>query len=181
MILKTQTLSYTTFIALTLIVISGCLIIFFSSIGQPGGKNNLSWKKYVDQKHGFSVEVPASWQDKLGFIYPEDETDIQKRFTLRFETIENCTSSSSGEYIKTEILPYPYIKIRPLGNQLLNGFVVAYYHLDNITPGPEAMVFNCPYLIRLGMDTAVLKDADTLLSHIISSMKVWSPGKDSQL
>jgi hypothetical protein len=177
MISKTQTWSYTTFLALILVVIAGCLIIFFSSGGQPAGKDHLSWKKYVDNEHGFSLEVPSEWPTPK---YWEVQTyEVQEGFIVQTQTLENCTNSS--DYLKTEIDPFYSVEIEPLKNSRLDGFVLKDYHLDSITPGPEAYIFNCPYLIRLGLNSKDFPNPDTLFRHIVSSVKIWSPVKNSQL
>jgi hypothetical protein len=171
MIKQTQTWSYTTFLALMLVVIADCFIIFFSSAGQPNGKGNLSWKKYVDNDHGFFIEVPSEWPPPK---YWEVQTyEVQERFIVQTQTLENCTNSS--DYIKTDISPFYSFEIEPLNNSRLDGFILKDIHLDTITPGPEAFIFNCPYLIRLGFNPTGFQNADAIFQHIVSSVKIWSP------
>jgi hypothetical protein len=149
---------------------------FSSSRTQLGKGKKLPWKEYVDNKHGFSLEIPSDWQGSLTEINIYEK---QEGFLISTETLDPCIDAS--EYIQKNIAPYANIKIEPLENSGLDGFVVMNFHLDNITPGPEALIFNCPYLIRLGFNPESFQNADIIFKHIISSVKVWSPVKDSQM
>ena len=140
-------------------------------------KNNAaaSWKIYVDSEHGFSLEIPSDWQGKPERV---EFSEPQNRFVTQTQTLNPCTNAS--DYIKNNPANFTYHEIELLQNSHLDGFIVKNLHLDNITPGPEAYIINCPYLIRLGLNSSDFPNPDALFQHIVSSMKVWkTPAKST--
>lgn len=128
-------------------------------------------KTYTDEGHGFSFQYPGRWgkittsDARFWDSFPVSVTPIN---------VENCTTAD--EYFKKEISPYYHdIQTAPISNPDLDGFVVQERHLDLVTPGPEAYIINCPYVIRLGFDPTGFDDGEMLFEYIISSFKTWKP------
>ena len=90
--------------------------------------------------------------------------------------VQNCTTAD--DYFKKEIFPYyANLKTVPISNPRLDGFMVEEHHLDYITPGPEAYIINCPYVIRLGFNPTGFNEGEKTFDRIISSFKTWSPSE----
>jgi len=122
------------------------------------------------------MEILPDWQGKLGTV---ENFESQDRFVVQTETLDLCTNTS--DYLKNNSVKLYGHVVEPLENSQLDGFMVRDIHLDNITPGPEAYILNCPYLIRLGLNSDDFPNPDTLFQHIVSSVKIWPPAKNSQL
>lgn len=134
-----------------------------------------TWKKYIDEKHGFSLRYPAEWANVSGKEVDESSGE-PSGISITTNDVENCTTADN--YLKAEILPYyGTIKVVPIPNPRLNGFVVEKLHLDNITPGPEAYIMNCPYVIRLGFNPTGINAEGKMFDGIISRFETWKPSE----
>lgn len=171
-------LIFTLFI-FSIIVFTGIYLAKAHHYESISTNEKITWREYADNKNGFSIEVPSSWSPKPWRV---EMDEVQKGFIVQVESLYDSTSSV--EYYSKHIAPYPgwkNIRIEPLGNSNLDGFIVEDLHLDDNTPGPEALVFNYPHLIKLEFNPTGIKNGETIFQHIISSMKVWktsAQGKD---
>lgn len=130
-------------------------------------------KTYIDERHGFSFEYPDEWGEILNTEVTLGDSEPSGISVLPFE-VKNCTTADN--YFQEEVLPY-YANIRRvnISNPNLDGFVVEDHHLDNVTPGPEAYIMNCPYVIRLGCNSVGIDEGEKVFDQIIASFKTWQP------
>jgi len=133
------------------------------------------WKTYVDEKHGFSFQYPDYMSQLNEIEVTLGDPEPSGISVVPFD-VNNCSTAS--DYFEKEILPYyPSIQTVPISNPLLDGFIVRRSHLDNVTPGPEAYIINCPYVIRLGFNPTGINDGEDVFDEIISSFKTWQPNR----
>jgi hypothetical protein len=131
------------------------------------------WKTHIDEKHGFSFQYPGGWADVSGGYVDSGEPS---GISVTPIAVPNCTTADN--YLKEEILPYyANLKTVPISNPRLDGFIVEEHHLDLITPGPEAYIINCPYVIRLGFNPTGFNEGDKLFEEIILSFRTWKPSE----
>jgi hypothetical protein len=131
--------------------------------------DDIEWSVYTDKEHGFSVEIPAIWKSNYWSAITHEE---QTETIFHTYTISECTNAE--DYLKKEIFPHRSNGIEKWPNKEIDGFIVHGIQLDNITPGCEAVIVNCPYLIRLRVNFSNYKDPQKLFNHMVSSVKTWS-------
>ncbi len=134
---------------------------------------NTPWKTYIDEKHGFSFQFPDYWVNKSEeYAEPREPSGI----SVTPIEVPNCTTAD--DYFQKEILPSSVnIRKAPIANSPLDGFIIKEGHLDYLTPGPEAYIINCPYVIRLGFNPTGIRDGEDVFDEIISSFKTWKPSE----
>lgn len=130
-------------------------------------------KTYTDYKHGYSFSYPKTWSNTSKGSYSIEGT--QSGISVSSIDVEDC--STATRYFEKEVMPFfPDVKKSSILNPSLDGFVIEEYHLDN-TPGPEAYIINCPYVIRLGFNPTGIHEAERLFDGVISSFKTWQPSE----
>lgn len=130
-----------------------------------------AWKTHTDNEHGFSFRYPG---ERISFASVEYLKPEGSGLSVSTFPLINCLSAE--EYVRSEITPhFTELDIRPISVDGSEGFLIENKHLDYMTPGPEAYIINCPYMIRLGFNPTGIQDGEKVFERILASVKTWQP------